>query len=153
MAVGTHDAAPPPDGEAWLVYDGECPFCSAYVRYVRVRESLGRLHLVDAREPGHPVVDEVRARGLDLDDGMVLKLGGHFYHGADCVHVLALLSTASGPFNRLNAAVFRSPAASRRLYPMLRAGRNAVLRLLGRRKLAENVPVGQPPPRRLRRGR
>jgi predicted DCC family thiol-disulfide oxidoreductase YuxK len=126
-----------PGGEAWLVYDGECPFCSAYVRYVRVRESLGRLHLVNAREP-HPVVDEIRGRGLDLDEGMVLKLGDRFYHGADCVNVLAMLSTASGPFNRLNAAIFRSPTASRYLYPVLRAGRNAALHLLGRRKLAES---------------
>ena len=124
-----------PGGEAWLVYDGECPFCSAYVRYLRVRESLGKVHLVNARD-GHPVVDEIRARGLDLDEGMVLKLGDRYYHGADCINVLALLSTGSGPFNRLNAAIFRSPAASRWLYPLLRSGRNLALRLLGRGKLA-----------------
>ena len=132
-----------PGGEAWLVYDGECPFCSAYVRYLRVRESLGRVHLVNARD-GHPVVDEIRARGLDLDDGMVLKLGGRFYHGADCINVLALLSTGSGGFNRLNATIFRSPAASRYLYPVLRAGRNAVLQLLGRKKLADNASLAEP---------
>jgi predicted DCC family thiol-disulfide oxidoreductase YuxK len=129
-----------PGGEAWLVYDGECPFCSAYVRYVRVKESLGKLHLINAREP-HPVVDEVRARGLDLDEGMVLKLGGRYYHGADCINVLASLSTGSGTFNRLNATIFRSPTASRYLYPVLRTGRNTVLRLLGRRKLADSVPA------------
>jgi predicted DCC family thiol-disulfide oxidoreductase YuxK len=129
-----------PGGEAWLVYDGECPFCSAYVRYVRVKESLGKLHLINAREP-HPLVDEVRAQGLDLDEGMVLKLGGRYYHGADCINVLASLSTASGTFNRLNAALFRSPTASRYLYPVLRAGRNTVLRLLGRRRLADSVPA------------
>lgn len=133
-----------PDGEAWLVYDGECPFCSAYVRYVRVRESVGRLHLVDARLP-HPVADEARTLGLDLDEGMALKLGQRFYHGADCINVLAMLSTGSGPFNRLNAAIFRSPAASRVLYPMLRAGRNLALRLLGRGKLAAHAPAGGPP--------
>jgi hypothetical protein len=46
----------------------------------------------------------------------------------------------SGPsdlFNRLNAALFRSPRVARLLYPMLRGGRNAVLRLLGRTKLAD----------------
>ena len=132
-----------PGGEAWLVYDGECPFCSAYVRYLRVRESLGKVHLVNARD-GHPVVDEIRARGLDLDEGMVLKLGDRYYHGADCINVLALLSTGSGPFNRLNAAIFRSPTASRYLYPVLRAGRNTVLQLLGRKKLAENASLAEP---------
>ena len=84
-----------PSGEAWLVYDGHCPFCSAYVRYVRVRESVGRLHLVDARQ-AHPIADETRALGFDLDQGMVLKLADRFYHGADCINVLALLSTDRG---------------------------------------------------------
>lgn len=124
--------------EAWLVYDGDCPFCSAYVRYVRVRDSLGKLHLIDAREP-HDVVSEVRAAGLDLDEGMVLKMGGRLYHGADCIHALALLSTSAGFFNRLNAAVFRSPTASRVLYPVMRAGRNTVLRLLGRSSLKDTT--------------
>ena len=136
MLPGEPAAAAAAEKEAWLVYDGDCPFCSAYVRYVRVRDSLGRLHLVNAREP-HPVAEEVRARGLDLDEGMVLKLGGRYYHGADCIHVLALLSTGAGPFNRLNALIFRSETAARHLYPVMRAGRNAVLRLLGRRKLAD----------------
>jgi predicted DCC family thiol-disulfide oxidoreductase YuxK len=132
-----------PGGEAWLIYDGECPFCSAYVRYVRVRASLGRLHLVNAREP-HPAADEARSLGLDLDEGMALKLGNRFYHGADCIHVLALLSTGSGPFNRVNAMLFRSATASRFLYPVLRAGRNLALRLLRRGKLAANESIVEP---------
>lgn len=124
--------------EGWLVYDGNCPFCSAYVRYVRVRESVGKLHLVDARE-AHPVVTEVREAGLDLDEGMVLKLGSRLYHGADCIHALAMLSTSSGLFNRVNAAIFRSKGASRVLYPFMRAGRNTALRLLGRGRLKETT--------------
>jgi predicted DCC family thiol-disulfide oxidoreductase YuxK len=122
------------EAEAWIVYDGQCPFCSRYVQLVRLRESLGRVQLVDARKGG-PEVDEVRQAGLDLDEGMVLKLDGRLYHGAECIHMLALLSTPSSWFNRVNAAMFRSQTASRVLYPVLRTGRNAVLRLLGRSKL------------------
>jgi predicted DCC family thiol-disulfide oxidoreductase YuxK len=117
-----------------IVYDGACPFCSRYVQLVRLRESLGPVRLVDARKGG-PLVDEVRAAGADVDQGMVLKFGGRLYHGDACVHMLALLSTPSGAFNRLNAAIFRSPTAARLLYPVLRAGRNAALRLLGRNRL------------------
>jgi predicted DCC family thiol-disulfide oxidoreductase YuxK len=120
--------------ETWIVYDGQCPFCSRYVRLVRLRETLGPVQLIDARKGG-PQVDEVRQAGLDLDDGMVLKWDGRLYHGADCINMLALLSTPSSGFNRLNAAVFRSRTASRLLYPVLRAGRNAVLRMLGRGKI------------------
>jgi predicted DCC family thiol-disulfide oxidoreductase YuxK len=119
--------------DAWLIYDGDCPFCSRYVQYVRVRKALN-LRLVNAREGG-PWVEEIRRAGLDLDGGMVLKLGDRFYHGADCIHALALLATPSNVFNRLNAAIFRSERLSRLLYPVLRTGRNTVLWLLGRRKL------------------
>jgi predicted DCC family thiol-disulfide oxidoreductase YuxK len=121
--------------EAWLVYDGECPFCSRYVRLVRIRDNV-RLHLINAREGG-PLVREMREAGLDLNEGMVLKMGDRYYHGADCIHILAVLSTPSSTFNRVNARIFRSPSLSRLLYPMLRSGRNAVLALLGREKIRD----------------
>lgn len=117
-----------------IVYDGGCPFCSAYVRLVRLREAVGPVELVDARQGG-PLVDEIVAAGLDLDNGMVLKLEGKFYHGDECLNRLALLSTNSGAFNRLTAQLFRRPAVARIAYPVLRAGRNLALKLMGREKL------------------
>ncbi|HEX9904845.1 MAG TPA: DCC1-like thiol-disulfide oxidoreductase family protein [Propylenella sp.] len=130
-------AAPEGRNAPVLVYDGECPFCSAYVRMVRLRETFGALRLVDARS-GDPLVGEIRAAGLDLDKGMVLKLDGELYFGDRCLHVLALMSTPSGAFNRVTRALFASPRLARRLYPFLVAGRNAALILLGRRKI--NAP-------------
>src|ERR1700685_1118524 len=123
-----------PDEGLVLVYDGECPVCSSYVQYVRLKESVGRVTLVNARDGG-PWVDRIRAAGLDLDEGMALYYAGRFYHGADCVHMLALLSTGSGPFNRIHSAIFRNARWSAFLYPILRFGRNLLLRLLGRKRL------------------
>ena len=123
-----------PDTELWVVYDGECPFCSSYVRLYRLREVAGRVHLVDAREP-HPVLDEVRARGFNLDEGMVVKAAGHFYHGAEAMQILAILGAGAGLFNALNRAIFRHPRLARALYPWMVRGRLATLRLLGRRPL------------------
>jgi predicted DCC family thiol-disulfide oxidoreductase YuxK len=119
---------------AVIVYDGECPFCSRYVALVRLRETLGPVRLVNAREGG-PIVEHLLDQGYDLDEGMVLIWQDRIYHGDECIHMLALLSTPSGAFNRINAALFRSERASRFLYPILRTGRNATLRLLGRRKM------------------
>jgi predicted DCC family thiol-disulfide oxidoreductase YuxK len=118
----------------YLVYDGDCPFCTRFVRYMRLRDSIGPLAMIDSRRGGSEV-DEVCRLGFDLDQGMALKLHGRFYHGAACVHVLALLSTRSGLFNRSLSIGFRSPRAARLLYPVLRAGRNLTLVLLGRRRL------------------
>jgi predicted DCC family thiol-disulfide oxidoreductase YuxK len=127
-------AGAPDTSVTWMVYDGDCPVCSRYVRLVRLRESVGDVRVVNARDGG-PVVDEVVRRGLDLDEGMVLIHQGRFYHGADCVHMMAMLSSPSGLFNRVNAAVFRSPTLSRLLYPILRFGRNSLLKALGRSPL------------------
>lgn len=122
------------ENQVWLIYDGECPFCSSYVRYVRLQESIGTLTLIDARQGGD-LVNSILETGLDLNEGMVLKYQDRLYHGADCINMLALMSTRSGLFNKLNALIFRSRLVSRLLYPVLRAGRNLTLKILRRRRL------------------
>lgn len=123
------------DGEPlWLVYDGECPFCTSYVKYARVQKSFGPLNLVDARRGGD-LVNCLVARGFDLNDGMVLKYGDRYYHGADCINILSLMSTRSGIFNKVNAIVFRNARVSNALYPLLRVGRNVTLKILRRKPL------------------
>lgn len=120
--------------QAILIYDGECPFCSGYARYVRLRRATDELQLIDARSGGTEV-DEAIARGFNLDEGMVLLLDGNYYHGADCLNRLALMSSRSDLFNRVNFFLFRNSFLSQISYPLLRAGRNLVLKLLGRSKL------------------
>ena len=118
----------------YIVYDGECPFCSRYVKLLRLRETLGPIQLVDARSD-HPISRLLQEKKINLDEGMALIQGDQISHGADCVHRLALLSTPANFFNRANAWIFRSATASRFLYPIMRASRNAALKLLGRKKL------------------
>ncbi|MGB0498379.1 MAG: DCC1-like thiol-disulfide oxidoreductase family protein [Rubricella sp.] len=115
-----------------IVYDGECPFCSAYVRMVRLREAAGPVTLIDARS-GHPLVERIVAAGLDLDKGMVVEADGRLHHGDEAMTMLALMTTRSGLFNRLVRLGFAGPRRARWLYPPLVAGRNLTLRLLGRR--------------------
>jgi predicted DCC family thiol-disulfide oxidoreductase YuxK len=117
-----------------LVYDKQCPACDYYCKLVRIREAAGVLALVDARDGG-PVMDEITAAGLDIDEGMVLKDGGTLYYGADAIHVLALMGTNSGLFNRVCYLSFRNQRVARWLYPMLRACRNLLLKFLGRTRI------------------
>lgn len=131
--------------EIWLVYDGECPVCSTYCRYVRLREAAGTLHLVDARKPG-PVMDRVTAAGLDIDQGMVLIFRGVIYYGADAMRMVALLSTRHGLFNRLSFLLFGSRLGAGLLYPLGKAFRNLLLKLLGIdyiRNLERGTPAAQ----------
>ena len=120
--------------EFLLVYDKQCPACENYCQMVRIRESVGKLTLVDARD-NPPVMHEITAAGLDIDDGMVLKMHGKLYYGSDAIHALSLLSTRSGIFNRLNYHIFSSPKVSKILYPVLAACRALLLKLLRRTRI------------------
>lgn len=119
---------------AWLLYDGKCPFCSRYVKLIRLRSSIGNLDLIDARYPSKYRDEALNAR-LDINEGMVLKYGQRLYHGDNCINMLALLSSPIGIANTVNAWLFRSPNRARLIYPWLRRMRNFVLLLLRRPKI------------------
>lgn len=120
--------------EILLIYDKECPACDNYCQLVRIRESVGNLKLIDAREQTE-ALKEITGQGLDIDRGMVLKMGDELYYGSDAVHALALISSRSGVFNRFNYWMFRSKRASAILYPALRFFRNVLLKSLGKSKI------------------
>lgn len=126
-------------GEVWLVYDGDCPVCRTYCKHARVRDAVGQLHLVDARQPGE-LMDEITAAGLDIDQGMVLKFEGILYYGPEAMRVLTLLSTRSGWFNRVSYWFFGTTRRARIFYPVGKAFRNLVLKLLGIRYIENLAP-------------
>ena len=120
------------EGDVWFAYDGECPICTFAANALQIRKTAGALHLVNARDnAAHPLIQEVNALGYDLDDGMVLKFQGVCYHGEDALHMMALLGSSSGWFNRLNALLFRSRTVARFCYPAMRGTRNLLLRPKG----------------------
>ena len=92
------------------------------------------MRLIDARGTD-PFLDEIRAAGLEINSGMVAKYGGRLYHRDEVLTLISLLSTRSGPLNRLLAMVFRSRRRAKLLYPAMLKGRNLTLRLLGRKMI------------------
>lgn len=120
--------------EVFLVYDKQCPVCNAYGHAIRISKRVGELKIVDARDRS-AIRDEITARGLDIDQGMIVKIGDQLYYGADAIHALALMSSRSGGFNRLNYWIFSSKRLSAWLYPVLRSLRNLLLKMLGKTKI------------------
>lgn len=80
-------------------------------------------------------MQEITAQGLDIDQGMVLKMGGQLYYGSDAIHALALIGSRSNIFNRMNYWIFKSKTASSIFYPVLRFFRNLLLKFLGKSKI------------------
>jgi len=113
----------------YVIYDDLCPFCRNYCRLLRLRGVAGKLLFVDARKPS-ALMHEMTAKGLDIDRGMAVKIGNDIYSGPDAMHILSLLSTTSGVFNRLIFGLFQSKRRAAILYPLLRCGRNISLRLM-----------------------
>lgn len=114
----------------YVVYDVQCPFCRNYCKLVRLRKTVGSIELIDARKPSL-IMNEINAARLDIDKGMVVKIGDDMFYGADAIHKLALLSTRSDIFNRCAYWIFKSKIMTAVLYPFLRGCRNVALRLMG----------------------
>lgn len=117
-----------------IIYDGECPFCAAYIKMLRLRDSVGTVRLINARED-HPEVRRVKSLGLDLQEGMVARYGGKDYYADECLTLLAMLSSGSGLFNALTAWLFKSARRAKLMYPVMKAGRSVTLKLLGRKPI------------------
>lgn len=121
--------------EAWIIYDGECPFCKNYVRLLRLKEVIDNVRLINARDDTKEA-QLIREKGYDLDEGMIFFYNGHYHYGAEAIHMMAMLSGSSRFINRVNGFIFRSKSLSSVLYPFMRGGRNLTLKILGRRKIS-----------------
>ena len=124
-----------------IYYDGDCPFCSRFVALARLRDAVGQVRLVDLRED-RTARARLEAEGFDLDQGMVVDLDGTRTGGAAAVTTLAMLSTRSGVFNRINRALFARPLLAGAVYPVLRAGRWLTLFAMGRQALGADADAG-----------
>lgn len=118
----------------FLIYDGDCPVCSYCANVIQIQASVGKLEIINARTK-HPLIDEVKAKGYDLNSGFVVKVNEQYYHGGDAVHFLALVGSSHGFFNRLNVMIFRSKILSKLFYPPLRTIRNTILWFKGVKKI------------------
>jgi len=117
-----------------IIYDGECPFCSNYVKMIKLKEVVGEVELIDARSDV-VIQRELRQLSVDINQGMVLIDDDNVYYAEDCIHRIALLSTPSNIFNRLNMYIFRHKALANFLYPWMKMGRNITLKLLRKKKI------------------
>ncbi len=119
----------------FLLYDGDCPVCSAYVAMSRLRQLYPDLRVLSAREEPE-LVAALRQAGYEINEGMVLSLDRKLYFGAEATRMIAVLGRASSSRWRkaLLASIGTAPWA-RPLYPWLNRARQVLLWLLGQRPI------------------
>lgn len=121
-------------GTAVLIYDGDCPICSNYARYTRIRQAFPNLIVQSAREQQSSWVMEAKKAGINLNKEMVLLLDGQWIRGGQVVRILASLGSP-GLAERTLSAFIGSGRFSETRYNVLVFLRRCLLWLLGRKPL------------------
>lgn len=137
--------APVTEEGIWFVYDGECPICCHAAKALRIKQAYGKLNLVNARESADiPLVQAINARGLDLDEGMVILADGKMYHGKDALKFMAQFGETRNGFMAFIKSLFWSKRLTQLMYPWLRGMRNWLLK---RRRVGriDNLNLKQSP--------
>lgn len=121
-----------------LVYDDQCPVCRAYCKNIRFDDPSVDLVLIDARKGG-ALMNDISARGLDIDEGMIVKIGENLHCGSDAMRQIALRAQKNGWVAWTNRLFF-SGSRARIFYPPAKAIRNFMLRLAGVKKIRDQTP-------------
>ncbi len=121
-----------------VVYDGECPFCTAYSRATELQERFGVLLLIDVRASPE-WKDRIDRAGLDINEGFVVEHDGRLFHGAEALAFLSQRTKRNKIFGALSGFTLSNPKVAKAVYPILRAGRNLSLKVLGRSKIGRGI--------------
>ncbi len=114
----------------YLIYDGECPICSHAAKVIKIRQAVGKMEIINARE-NHPLVIEAKKQGYDLDKGIVIKYQGKSYYGKEAMHLLAMLGSPVGVLNKINVFLFKSKFLLAIFYPIFKFIRRCLLLVIG----------------------
>ena len=118
--------------EVW--YDGECPFCSSYAAYARLRASVEKLTLRNLRDFSPSEVQSLRELGVDPELGVVLVIATpndlRVLQGAEAMGYLSTLDNRWALLGILLRAM-RIRWLGRMVFPVLAFGRRIVLKISG----------------------
>lgn len=121
------------EDSAKLIFDGQCPFCQAYVNTLENQKQSSKtgLNKVDAR-CAPELVAQLADKNIDINAGIVFIKDEQLYQGAEALTLLAREHAAKTGLNGLPHYLLRHRSLSNFLYPVLRTMRNLFLRLSGR---------------------
>lgn len=110
-----------------LYYDGECPFCSKYADFLRLKK-CANLDIFDAR-----VHSEWKSLSADirLDDGVIIVCDKVFFQGVEAVNMLLLVCRYEGLFFSMQKYIFKSKLLGSFVYMLFKFFRMITLKFKG----------------------
>ena len=114
-----------------IYYDGDCTYCSHFVKLVRLRKAVaGDVQLISLRDD-NPDVARILRSDFNVNSGFVVEHDGKTFHGAGALHYLSTLTEPRNILSRLLSWIGASEKAARLLYPVMVIGRYLLLILQG----------------------
>ena len=118
------------NSKATLLYDGQCPLCSAYGRYVAAHRT-GPIELLDARNQTE-MARELCDKGFDINRGMILLTPDGTFQGRRAIQAISPIISYRGPPGAVLQLFARIPGLATIMYPAIKWLRLISLRLLRR---------------------
>ena len=115
-----------------LYYDDECPFCKEYSKYIELRKQYD-IEMCNARD-NLDKIEEFRVKGYDINNGMIVEIedDSMLYLGADAAKILDSMIAKKGFIDKSMSFIVKLPLFNSILYPILKAMRIVLLKLLGK---------------------
>lgn len=120
-----------------IVYDQECPFCSDFVRILRIKSVGNEVEMINARETSSEIISKLSEK-YNLDDGMIVILDGTEYYGDRAAHILSILSTTNAFRGKLYQLILRNKRIASFAYPVLVILRKLYFKLIGKKLINED---------------
>jgi hypothetical protein len=118
----------------YILYDGECPVCSQYMALANLRKVAPSIQVIDARQRPD-LVEEHRKNGVEINEGMVIKIGENVMSGADAFATINRFAAPRSAFPKFCLRLLSMGSAPRLLYPALKFGRRILLIALRRKMI------------------
>ena len=113
-----------------LVYDGDCPFCSAFAQRAELTGGLPELDIRDGRTD-HTLRAELASRGYRLANGAMLIEQGRIWHGSAAIAELHRRMQPSDALLQVLQGLFKQDDRARRMYPLMLLARRIALAVKG----------------------
>ena len=120
-----------------VIYDGDCPFCSNFVRLSNLKRLGYEVTLVNAREANNDFVREL-SESFDLDDGMIVIVDNDILYGSTAARFLSTGFKITNPLALIYYIFLHNKNVSELTYPWLVRARKFYFKLIGKRLINDD---------------